>query len=73
MTELKDVSPDELDERLTLYFMQNGKCLYSGKPIDITQLSNAGLYEVDHIIPRSYIEDDSYENKALVLREGEPT
>lgn len=69
LTELKDVSPDELDERLTLYFMQNGKCLYSGKPIDITQLSNAGLYEVDHIIPRSYIKDDSYENKALVLRE----
>ena len=69
MTELKDVSPDELDERLTLYFMQNGKCLYSGKPIDITRLSNAGLYEVDHIIPRSYIKDDSYENKALVLRE----
>ena len=69
LAELKDISPDELDERLTLYFMQNGKCLYSGKPIDITQLSNAGLYEVDHIIPRSYIKDDSYENKALVLRE----
>ncbi len=69
LSELKGVSPDELDERLTLYFMQNGKCLYSGRPIDITQLSNAGLYEVDHIIPRSYIKDDSFENKALVLRE----
>ncbi len=67
--EIKATSPDDLNERLTLYFMQRGKCLYSGKPIDINQLSNAGMYEVDHIIPRAYIKDDSFENKALVLRE----
>lgn len=67
--ELQSVGPEDLDERLTLYFMQRGKCLYSGKAIDINQLSNAGVYEVDHIIPRSYIKDDSFENKALVLRE----
>ena len=67
--EIKDTSPGDLDERLTLYFMQRGKCLYSGRPIDINQLSNAGLYEVDHIIPRAYIKDDSLENKALVYRE----
>lgn len=67
--ELKRTAPSNLDERLTLYFMQRGKCLYSGRPIDINQLSNAGLYEVDHIIPRAYIKDDSLENKALVYRE----
>ena len=67
--EFKATSPADLDERLTLYFMQRGKCLYSGQPIDINQLSNAGLYEVDHIIPRAYIKDDSLENKALVCRE----
>ena len=66
--ELKATSPSDLDERLTLYFMQRGRCLYSGRPIDINQLSNAGLYEVDHIIPRAYIKDDSLENKALVYR-----
>lgn len=66
--EFKGVSPADLDERLTLYFMQRGKCLYSGDPIDINQLSNAGLYEVDHIVPRAYIKDDSFENKALVIR-----
>ena len=68
--EIKETSPADLDERLTLYFMQRGKCLYSGRPIDINQLSNAGLYEVDHIIPRAYIKDDSLENKALVYREA---
>ena len=67
--EWKEKSKGDLDERLTLYFMQRGKCLYSGRAIDINQLSNTGLYEVDHIIPRSYRPDDSLENKALVYRE----
>lgn len=55
-----------LTEKMYLYYLQNGKCLYSGKTLDIEDLS---LYEVDHIIPRSYIKDDSLDNKALVLRE----
>ena len=53
-----------LDEKLTLYFMQGGKSLYSGTPLEIGRLFE---YQVDHIIPQSYIKDDSFENKALVL------
>ena len=67
--EIQATAPADMDERLTLYFMQRGRCMYSGRPINIDQLSNAGLYEVDHIIPRAYIKDDSFENKALVYRE----
>lgn len=68
--ELKETSPADLDERLTLYFMQRGKCLYSGKEIVLEKLlAGSGEYEVDHIIPRAYIKDDSLENKALVYRE----
>ena len=52
-------------EKLFLYFIQEGKSLYSGEPLNINKLSE---YEVDHIIPRSLIKDDSIENKALVLR-----
>lgn len=63
LTEKAKESTD-LDEKLTLYFMQGGKSLYSGASLDIGQLSN---YQVDHIIPQSYIKDDSFENKALVL------
>lgn len=67
--ELKAANVD-LDERLTLYLMQNGKCLYSGRSIDLNKLmAGSGEYEVDHIIPRAYIKDDSLENKALVYRE----
>ena len=52
------------DEKMLLYFSQCGKCMYSGKPLDPNRLSE---YQVDHIIPQSYIKDDSLENKALVL------
>lgn len=69
LKDLKKTSPQDLDERLTLYFMQGGKSLYSGKPIDIRDLHNTTRYQVDHIIPQSYIKDDSFENKALVLSE----
>ena len=63
--ELKGFKPADFDnERLVLYFMQGGKSLYSGKELDINRLSE---YQVDHIIPQSYIKDDSFENKALVL------
>lgn len=67
--EIQATAPADMDERLTLYFMQRGRCMYSRRPINIDQLSNTGLYEVDHIIPRAYIKDDSFENKALVYRE----
>lgn len=59
-------SEKTLNEKMYLYYLQNGKCLYSGKPID---LSNLNKYEVDHIMPRTYIKDDSIDNKALVLKE----
>lgn len=62
-----DSFKNQLDsERVMLYFAQRGKSLYSGKPLDIRNLSS---YEVDHILPRSYIKDDSLDNKALVLRD----
>ena len=55
-----------LKEKLYLYYIQNGKCMYSGKTLNIDELDK---YEVDHIIPRSYIKDDGLDNKALVIRE----
>ena len=52
-------------EKLFLYFIQEGKSLYSGLPLNVEDLNE---YEVDHIIPRTLIKDDSIDNKALVLR-----
>lgn len=65
--ELKAHQNDKtLREKMYLYYIQNGKCMYSGKSLNIDNLS---LYEVDHIIPQSYTKDDSIDNKALVLKE----
>ncbi len=64
--ELKKYQSDkELTDKLYLYFIQNGKSLYSGKPLNIDELDKC---EIDHIIPRSYKMIDSFDNKALVLR-----
>ncbi|MGO2083313.1 type II CRISPR RNA-guided endonuclease Cas9 [Vagococcus sp.] len=51
------------NNRLFLYYLQNGKDLYTGNDLDINQLFN---YDVDHIIPQSFIKDDSLDNLALV-------
>lgn len=53
-------------EKLFLYFMQLGKCMYCGETIDIEQLGNDAIYNVDHIFPQAKIKDDSLDNKVLV-------
>jgi len=70
LKELKKLSPDQLDDALSLYFMQNAKCMYCGKPLDINQvMSGDHAYQIDHIIPQSYVKDDSFENRVLVHSE----
>lgn len=65
--ELKSFSKDSKDisQKLFLYFIQQGKSLYTGKPLDINSLEEC---EIDHILPQSLIKDDSLDNKALVYR-----
>ena len=56
-------------DRLYLYFMQLGKCAYSGTAIDLEELINGSKkYDIDHIYPQAYVKDDSIiNNKVLVL------
>lgn len=53
-------------EKLYLYYLQLGKCAYSGESIDIEKINNEQYYDIDHIIPQSIIKNDSLENKVLV-------
>ena len=46
--------------------MQNGKCAYTGEPLDIE--NDLRDSEIDHISPRSLTKDDSLDNTVLVLR-----
>ena len=50
------------NDRLFLYYLQNGRDMYTGKPLEINQLSN---YDIDHIIPQAFIKDDSLDNRIL--------
>ena len=54
------------NNRLYLYYLQNGKDIYTGADLDINLLSS---YDIDHIIPQSFIKDDSLDNIALTTRE----
>ena len=50
------------NDRLFLYYLQNGKDMYTGEPLDINQLSS---YDIDHIVPQAFIKDDSLDNRVL--------
>lgn len=56
-------------DRLYLYFTQLGRCMYTGKPIDINRIFDGSeLYDIDHIYPQSKLKDDSLDNRILVTR-----
>ena len=58
---------DKLDrKKYYLYFLQNGKCAYTGEALDIE--NDLRDSEIDHILPRSLTKDDSLDNTVLVLR-----
>lgn len=60
--------PRRLNEnKLFLYFLQGGKDIYTGDPIDYNNLS---LYDKDHIYPRSKVKDDSLDNLVLTYHKN---
>lgn len=64
--ELKQYENRLDEEKVYLYFMQNGKSLYTGEELNLNEPENL---EIDHIIPYSLSDDDSLDNKALVLKD----
>lgn len=55
--------------KLYLYYTQQGRCMYSGEPIDLDALMNGSRdWDRDHIFPQSLIKDDSLDNLVLVKR-----
>ncbi|MGD9901061.1 MAG: type II CRISPR RNA-guided endonuclease Cas9 [Spirochaetales bacterium] len=54
-------------KKLYLYYLQMGRCMYSGREINLDTLFT-DQYDIDHIVPRSKVKDDSFDN--LVLVEG---
>ena len=53
-------------DRLFLYFMQLGRCMYSEDAIDITQIKG-DKYNIEHIFPQSLVKDDSIINNEILV------
>lgn len=51
---------DFRSDKLYLYYLQAGKCMYCGESLEL------GEGDVDHIYPQSKIKDDSFNNIVLV-------
>lgn len=65
--ESKETDASLRGDKLFLYYTQQGKCMYSGRPIDLNRIDTD--YDIDHIYPRSKTKDDSIDNRVLVERE----
>ena len=54
--------------KLYLYYTQRGRCMYSGSPINLSELANTNIYDRDHIYPQSKTKDDSLNNLVLTQK-----
>ena len=62
-----DLADNKLQsDRLFLYYMQLGRCLYTGRAIKLEELGS-GLYNIEHIYPQAYIKDDSIINNEVLV------
>ncbi len=70
--ELENYSEQALrSKKLYLYYLQQGRCMYTGEPIDLDDLFNDNLYDIDHIYPRHFVKDDSLENNLVLVKKEE--
>ncbi len=54
-------------DRLYLYYMQLGRCMYSDQPIDISAIKGE-RYNIEHIYPQVYVKDDSIINNEVLVQ-----
>lgn len=57
-------------KKLYLYYQQKGRCMYTGEPINIEDLSSE-KYDIDHIYPRHFVKDDSLDNNLILVKKVE--
>lgn len=55
-------------KKLYLYYLQMGKCMYTGERIELQNLMSDNMYDIDHIYPRHFVKDDSIENNLVLVK-----
>lgn len=64
LTGLSTKDQKKMSDRFMLYVMQDGKDIYTGKPL-LGGLNALSTYHVDHVVPQSFTVDNSLENRVL--------
>lgn len=54
-------------KRVYLYFLQMGKCMYTGRELDYNSLSDKERYSIDHIYPRHFVRDNDIETNLVLV------
>lgn len=54
-------------KKMYLYFLQMGKSVYTGEPIDLDKLFDDNYYDIDHIYPRHFVKDDNLSNNLVLV------
>lgn len=54
--------------KLYLYYLQMGRCMYTGQSIDLEELMSANSkYDIDHIYPRHFVKDDNLDHNLVLV------
>lgn len=56
-------------QKYRLHLETGGTCIYCGQPVSLTEFLGGHGGEIEHIVPRSLLFDDSMNNKACSCRE----
>lgn len=54
-------------KKMYLYLTQKGRCMYTGKHIELSDLFNNNLYDIDHVYPRHFVKDDNIDNNLVLV------
>ncbi len=57
-------------KKMYLYITQMGKCMYTGRQIELDDLFDDNKYDIDHIYPRSFVKDDNLKNNLVLVEKG---
>jgi len=68
--EIAAISDEKFNsDKVFLYYLQMGRCMYTGQPIFFNDLFVKNTYDIDHIYPQAKIKDDSLDNRVLVNKQ----
>lgn len=56
-------------QKYKMWEESNHRCMYCGKVVDIAEFLNGADVEIEHIVPRSILFDDSFSNKVCACRQ----